>query len=290
MVDTNADPDNDPTNDPTVVPLTPTPKVKLVKTASLAGTGTVGSVITYTFTVTNVGNVTLSSLNVSDAKLGLTALAVSPSSLAPNAIGTATATYTITQADINAGEVKNTALATGTPPSGPNVTDVSDSGDELVDTNADPDNDPTNDPTVVPFPQQIPTFTAVAAICAGANLAPLPTTSNNGITGTWSPALDNMLTRTYTFTPTAGQNAANATMTITVYENPNFSLAQTNISCMGAADGVITITTTSGKSPFTYSINDGATFPNNSGVFNNLGPNTYKLAVKDANGCVRKCN
>ena len=36
---------------------------------------------------------------------------------------------------------------------------------------------------------------------------PLPTTSLEGITGTWSPALDNTATTTYTFTPDAGQCA-----------------------------------------------------------------------------------
>ena len=64
-----------------------------------------------------------------------------------------------------------------------------------------------------------PTFNSVAAICSGATLAALPTTSLNGITGTWAPALDNTATTTYTFTPTAGQCATTATLTITV--NPN---------------------------------------------------------------------
>eukprot|EP01036_Dinobryon_divergens_P025970 gene25970-34570_t len=65
----------------------------------------------------------------------------------------------------------------------------------------------------------IPTFTPIAPICIGTTLSPLPTTSNNGIIGTWSPALSNTVTTTYTFTPNAGQCATTTTMTIVV--NPN---------------------------------------------------------------------
>ncbi len=61
-----------------------------------------------------------------------------------------------------------------------------------------------------------PTFNAVAPICSGENLAPLTTTSINNITGTWSPALNNTTTTTYTFTPTAGQCATTQSLTITV--------------------------------------------------------------------------
>ncbi len=77
----------------------------------------------------------------------------------------------------------------------------------------------TLDLTITPLAN--PTFTQVAAICSGATLAALPTTSNNGITGTWAPALDNTTTTTYTFTPTAGQCANTATMTITVTPTTN---------------------------------------------------------------------
>lgn len=66
----------------------------------------------------------------------------------------------------------------------------------------------------------VPVFTQVPPICAGAPLAALPTTSNNGITGTWTPAINNTVTTTYTFTPTVGQCATTATMTITVNPKP----------------------------------------------------------------------
>ena len=56
----------------------------------------------------------------------------------------------------------------------------------------------------------------VAPICSGATLSALPLTSNNGITGSWSPALDNTETTTYTFTPDAGQCADAATLTVEV--------------------------------------------------------------------------
>ena len=71
---------------------------------------------------------------------------------------------------------------------------------------------------------------------------------------------------------------------------PSFTLSQTNISCFGDGNGTITTTTTSGTSPFTYSKDDGGTFSNTTGVFNSLTPATYKVAVKDTNGCVKKCN
>ena len=90
--------------------------------------------------------------------------------------------------------------------------------------------------TITVNPIVIPTFTSVNPICSGATLAALPTSSTNAtpITGTWSPAPNNLATTTYTFAPTLGQCASNGSMSITV--NPNVTPAFTQVPaiCSGA--------------------------------------------------------
>jgi hypothetical protein len=49
----------------------------------------------------------------------------------------------------------------------------------------------------------------------------LPTTSLNGITGTWSPALNNTVTTTYLFTPAPGQCAGTVTLQVTIQPKPS---------------------------------------------------------------------
>ena len=46
--------------------------------------------------------------------------------------------------------------------------------------------------TISITPSTIPTFNAVGPYCYGETIPALPTTSTNGISGTWSPALDNL--------------------------------------------------------------------------------------------------
>ncbi|MEH6576294.1 MAG: hypothetical protein V7731_04380, partial [Amphritea sp.] len=58
---------------------------------------------------------------------GLSAISCSPiaqgGTMAPADTTQCSATYTVTQADVDAGQIDNTGTATGTPPSGPDVTD-----------------------------------------------------------------------------------------------------------------------------------------------------------------------
>lgn len=61
-----------------------------------------------------------------------------------------------------------------------------------------------------------PTFNAVDPVCIGENISQLPTTSTNNITGSWKPAINNLATTTYTFSPNANQCATSTTLIIMV--------------------------------------------------------------------------
>ncbi len=100
--------------------------------------------------------------------------------------------------------------------------------------------------TVVVNPNITPTFTPVAAICSGATLIALPTTSNNGITGTWAPALNNTTTTTYTFTPAAGQCATTTTLTITVNATVTPTFTAIPDVCQNAAAPTLPATSNNG--------------------------------------------
>ena len=97
--------------------LVQSPSLTLAKTHALTGDAdfsgdvSLGDTITYSFEVTNTGNVTLNGVTVTDPLPGLSALSGGSSTLAPGASTVFTATYVVTQADVDAGEILNTATA-----------------------------------------------------------------------------------------------------------------------------------------------------------------------------------
>jgi uncharacterized repeat protein (TIGR01451 family) len=111
-----------PTSDPTTVtvPATPMPGIEVVKTSDTKKITEAGQKITYTFEVTNTGNVPLTEVTVDEGEFsgtgGVPAVTCPETTLEPHTAVTCTATYTVTQADVDSGEVTNTATATGTPP------------------------------------------------------------------------------------------------------------------------------------------------------------------------------
>jgi len=98
------------------------PAITVVKKASVTSFSGVGTPITYTYVVTNTGNVTLSAVHVTDPQPGLSLVACPPGSLAPGAHVTCVATYATLLSDVLAGKAVNTGTASGTPPTGSAVT------------------------------------------------------------------------------------------------------------------------------------------------------------------------
>jgi uncharacterized repeat protein (TIGR01451 family) len=127
--------------DPTIVTLAAAPKIALLKTVFAVtdvnnnARTDVGDTITYHFAVMNTGNQTLSNILVTDPLVlvgdsngNLPALPLP--SLAPGQTDSTyfSSVYSITQADVDAGEVDNTAKAEGTAPGNVQVIDYSDPG------------------------------------------------------------------------------------------------------------------------------------------------------------------
>jgi hypothetical protein len=148
VTDTSGTANNNDT--PTVTTLAQTSTITLVKTAIVSGTGMLGDVITYIFTFENTGNTTLTNVVLTDPMI-INPFVGSPiASLAPGRTTIAMATYTITQSDIDEGNVTNSATATAQDPNGVDVTDISGTGN---------DNDtPTGTPTAPPV-IELPDFT-----------------------------------------------------------------------------------------------------------------------------------
>lgn len=110
------------TTNTTVHTVLAAPAIGLVKTATPTSIANPkpGDTVTYTYAVTNTGNVTLTNVSVVDDKKG--AITLSTTTLAPGASATGSAIHVLTQADIDAGSVSNKATATGTGPDGRTVT------------------------------------------------------------------------------------------------------------------------------------------------------------------------
>jgi uncharacterized repeat protein (TIGR01451 family) len=124
-------PDGDPippvTSVPVNVPTNPHPALSLAKTASSQQATTVGQVITYTFAVTNTGNVTVHDPKVNEGAFtghGTLSAVKCPSTttLAPGQELDCTGTYTVVAADLTGGTLSNTATVTGTTPGGDPIT------------------------------------------------------------------------------------------------------------------------------------------------------------------------
>ena len=110
----------------------------------------------------------------------------------------------------------------------------------------------------------------------GSATAPTPSTTTAGVT-------------TYYVSQTIGCEGPRAAITVTVRPRPTTAVTgQSNLNCFAASDGTITIQGNGGTSPYTYSVNNGASYEpgTNPHTVTGLNANTvYKIRVKDNSGC-----
>ena len=204
------------------------PTIELLKSSTFNdesgdGFAQLGETISYAFSVQNTGNVTLTNITLTDPTVTVSGGPIA--SLAPAAIDTTTftATYTLVAADLLALQVTNSATVTATPPSGPNVTDVSDSQNPGDDTGAD--DDVTNTNFMVPIDAVDDDFTA----------SPV-----NGLAGGNTPTV---------FTNDTLNGAAFASALVTPTIISNGGIAGLTINASG------TLTIPAGTAAATYTVN-----------------------------------
>ncbi|WP_310594986.1 T9SS type B sorting domain-containing protein [Flavobacterium sp.] len=143
--------------------------------------------------------------------------------------------------------------------------------------------------TVSVNPKVTPNFNPVSSICESATLAALPTKSTNGITGTWSPALDNTKTTTYTFTPSTGECASSTSLTVTVNSLPRPNPID-GVICFNSVTNTnssYTIESNLDKLSHTFEwFKDGIVLNETSESLTVDTPGNYSIIAKDINtGC-----
>ena len=105
------------------IPAMPAPALSIVKTASPVTYSAAGQLITYSYLVTNNGNVSVHGVTVADSRD--LAPSCPSTSLAAGQAMTCTARYRTTQADVSVGPIFNIALVQGTTPTGDVLADAS---------------------------------------------------------------------------------------------------------------------------------------------------------------------
>ena len=137
--------------------------------------------------------------------------------------------------------------------------------------------------TVTVLQETTPTF-LIDDICIGESIGVLPTLSNEGISGSWSPLPNNLATTTYTFTPDAGECATTTTETIRVNPVNNLIISIENISEAFDTNQIIEVSVSGGSGDYEYQLDGGIW--QNSPIFQNVvGCEDHIVKVRDVEGC-----
>ncbi|MEZ4793208.1 MAG: gliding motility-associated C-terminal domain-containing protein, partial [Gelidibacter sp.] len=253
----NIDPDADgDPDDPTDTIILEVPRVEATKTASVTdnGDGVMGinDIITYTITVQNIGNVNLNGVGIvdtlTDANGNPLTLTTGPTfvsadqgstegNLMVGEIATYTATYIITQDDVDTGGVSNTVLANGNSPMGTNVTDDSDDGD---DTDGNTDNDPTETITDSTFDLSITKVVDNTSPLVGDQVTFAITITNEGLVTATNIIVDEVLPSGYNYVSSLATEGiyseTNGTWTVAQLGPGEIEILEITVEVLGFGD------------------------------------------------------
>jgi len=169
------------------------PVLSMIKTALDTTYAAVGDTIAYEYVVENTGNVFVANLAVTDDKIAavtcdVPAIGNNDANLDPGETVTCTATYTVTQADLDAGSVINNAEANGDPAGG---TLTPAPADETVDANQMPAMETVKNVTDEQFtlPGDVTTYEYVVTNTGNVTLTDPITVTDNRIPNVICPAL-----------------------------------------------------------------------------------------------------
>jgi hypothetical protein len=130
-----------------------------------------------------------------------------------------------------------------------------------------------------------PQFNPFLIYNCGDSIPALPTTSINGVTGSWSPALNPLATTLYTFTPDNGCVAAFMYIQIL---GPTATLSNIGTATTSTCDGTLEANITNGNAPFSFVFNSNS--PQNSNVLDNACAGFNVVTITDAIGCTTSAN
>lgn len=145
-------------------------------------------------------------------------------------------------------------------------------------------------PTIVPDVTCTPNTTISLASSGGTGTRSYQVSFNGGgYTATTSPYTA-LAAGTYKFRVSDSANpvcyAETADIPVTLKPTTlTITTSKVDVKCNGALTGVITITPTSGKAPFTYSVTQGGTPVSTTATTTGLSAGTYDILVTDSLGC-----
>lgn len=145
----------------------------------------------------------------------------------------------------------------------------------------------------------VATPSATTATCGSSN-GSITVNNTTGGTGPYEYSLDGVTwqssnvfngipagTHTVYIRDALGSCTATYSVTVPVVSNLTANVNNTASSCTGVNNGTITVTSSNGTGPFTYSLDSG---PFQAGAlpytFTGLAPGSHTVVVKDVNGCI----